>query len=115
MTNPQRDATPLDVSLVDLASPTEERNPASAELDALDARGMVEVILGEEATGAAAVQAQAEQIAALVEVCVQAISAGGTVHYLGAGTSGRLAVLDAVELPHLQRRLLDGHRAPGRR
>ncbi|QNN82116.1 N-acetylmuramic acid 6-phosphate etherase [Brachybacterium sp. Z12] len=98
MTNPQRDATPLDVSLVDLASPTEERNPASAELDALDARGMVEVILGEEATVAAAVQAQAEQIAALVEVCVQAISAGGTVHYLGAGTSGRLAVLDAVEL-----------------
>jgi N-acetylmuramic acid 6-phosphate etherase len=98
VSSPQRDRTTLDVGLVDLASPTEERNPASAELDALDARGMVDVILGEEATVAAAVQARAGEIAALVEVCVAAIAAGGTVHYLGAGTSGRLAVLDAVEL-----------------
>ena len=98
MSSPQRDEQPLDVDLVDLASPTEERNPASAELDALDARGMVDVILGEDATVAAAVQARAGEIAALVETCVEAIAAGGTVHYLGAGTSGRLAVLDAVEL-----------------
>lgn len=88
----------LDTSLVDLASPTEERNPASAELDSLDARGMVDVILGEDATVAAAVQARAAEIAALVEVCVEAIAAGHTVHYVGAGTSGRLGVLDAVEL-----------------
>ncbi|GAA4522519.1 N-acetylmuramic acid 6-phosphate etherase [Brachybacterium paraconglomeratum] len=98
MTTPQPEQSALDVRLVDLASPTEERNPASTELDALDARGMVDVILAEEATVAAAVQAQAAQIAALVETCVAAIAAGGTVHYLGAGTSGRLAVLDAVEL-----------------
>lgn len=98
MSSPQRDEQPLDVDLVDLASPTEERNPASAELDALDARGMVDVILGEDATVAAAVQARAGEVAALVETCVEAIAAGGTVHYLGAGTSGRLAVLDAVEL-----------------
>ncbi|MGP9539918.1 N-acetylmuramic acid 6-phosphate etherase [Brachybacterium sp. AOP43-C2-M15] len=98
MTHPQPDGTALDVSLVDLASPTEERNPASAELDALDARGMVDVILGQDATVAAAVQARAGEIAALVEVCVEAIAGGGTVHYLGAGTSGRLGVLDAVEL-----------------
>ncbi|MBB5830469.1 N-acetylmuramic acid 6-phosphate etherase [Brachybacterium aquaticum] len=89
---------PLDMSLVDLASPTEERNPRSAELDSLDARGMVDVILGEDAAVAAAVQAQAARIAGLVEECVAAIAAGGTVHYLGAGTSGRLGVLDAVEL-----------------
>ncbi|MDN5685977.1 MAG: N-acetylmuramic acid 6-phosphate etherase [Brachybacterium sp.] len=93
MTDPD-DAT----ALVDLASPTEERNPASAELDALDARGMVDVILSEDATVAAAVQAQAGPLAELVEVCVAAISGGHTVHYVGAGTSGRLAVLDAVEL-----------------
>lgn len=98
MSNPPPDRATLDVSLVDLASPTEERNPASTELDTLDARGMVDVILGEDATVAAAVQARSAEIAALVEVCVQAISTGGTVHYLGAGTSGRLAVLDAVEL-----------------
>ena len=47
---------------------------------------------------AAAVQARAGEVAALVETCVEAIAAGGTVLYLGAGTSGRLAVLDAVEL-----------------
>ena len=98
VSHPPRDESPLDVSLVDLASPTEERNPASTELDALDARGMVEVILGEDATVAAAVRSRAAEIAALVEECVQAISSGGTVHYLGAGTSGRLGVLDAVEL-----------------
>ncbi|WP_299299196.1 N-acetylmuramic acid 6-phosphate etherase [uncultured Brachybacterium sp.] len=98
MSTSQPDPSALDVRLVDLASPTEERNPASSELDVLNARGMVDVILAEEATVAAAVQAQSAQIAALVETCVAAISAGGTVHYLGAGTSGRLAVLDAVEL-----------------
>src|SRR5690606_7501872 len=59
---------------------------------------MVDVILGEDATVAAAVQARSAEIAALVETCVAAIADGGTVHYLGAGTSGRLAVLDAVEL-----------------
>ncbi|HJB09643.1 MAG TPA: N-acetylmuramic acid 6-phosphate etherase [Candidatus Brachybacterium merdavium] len=85
-------------NLVDLVSPTEERNPASAELDALDARGAVELILDEDAKVAAAVRARSAVIAELVEQCVQAIEAGGTVHYIGAGTSGRLGVLDAVEL-----------------
>src|SRR5699024_3319575 len=74
VSHPPRDESPLDVSLVDLASPTEERNPASTELDALDARGMVEVILGEDATVAAAVRSRAAEVAA------------------------RLGVLDAVEL-----------------
>ncbi|WP_193106515.1 N-acetylmuramic acid 6-phosphate etherase [Brachybacterium sp. FME24] len=95
MTDPHRDEA---TTLVTLASPTEERNPASAELDALDARGMVDVILSEDAKVAAAVQEQAGPIAELVEVCVSAIAGGNTVHYVGAGTSGRLAVLDAVEL-----------------
>lgn len=89
---------PADPDLVDLVSPTEERNPASTELDALDARGAVDLILGEDAKVAAAVQAHAGAIAELVEECVRAIEAGGTVHYIGAGTSGRLGVLDAVEL-----------------
>lgn len=84
--------------LVDLRSPTEERNPRSARLDALDAPQLVATILGEDARVAAAVQACTQQIAALVEVCVAAIATGSTVHYVGAGTSGRLGVLDAVEL-----------------
>ena len=98
MSTARQDPSPLDVELVGLVSPTEERNPASAELDALDARGMVEVILSEDAKVAAAVQARSAEIAALVDVCVAAIADGGTVHYVGAGTSGRLGVLDAVEL-----------------
>lgn len=98
MSTARQDPSPLDVELVGLASPTEERNPASAELDALDARGMVELILSEDAKVAAAVHARSAEIAALVEVCVAAIADGGTVHYVGAGTSGRLGVLDAVEL-----------------
>ena len=98
MSTAGQDPSPYDADLVGLASPTEERNPASAELDTLDARGMVDVILGEDATVAAAVQARSAEIAELVETCVAAIAGGGTVNYLGAGTSGRLGVLDAVEL-----------------
>lgn len=84
--------------LIDLRSTTEERNPRSLELDTLDSPDLVATILGEDARVAAAVQARTAQIARLVEVCVAAIAAGGTVHYVGAGTSGRLGVLDAVEL-----------------
>lgn len=84
--------------LIDLRSTTEERNPRSLELDTLGAPDLVATILGEDARVAAAVQARTAQIARLVEVCVAAIAAGGTVHYVGAGTSGRLGVLDAVEL-----------------
>ncbi|MGP9694419.1 N-acetylmuramic acid 6-phosphate etherase [Brachybacterium sp. AOP25-B2-12] len=84
--------------LVALDSTTEERNPRSRDLDTLDAPGLVDLILADDARVAAAVQAQAPRIAELVEVCVAAISAGRTVHYVGAGTSGRLGVLDAVEL-----------------
>lgn len=85
-------------SLVDLASTTEERNPRSEDLDTLSAAGIVDAILAEDALVAAAVQAQAPRIAELAELCVAAIAAGHTVHYVGAGTSGRLGVLDAVEL-----------------
>lgn len=84
--------------LIDLRSTTEERNPRSLELDTLGAPDLVATILAEDARVAAAVQARTARIARLVEVCVAAIAAGGTVHYVGAGTSGRLGVLDAVEL-----------------
>ncbi|MDN5599683.1 MAG: N-acetylmuramic acid 6-phosphate etherase [Brachybacterium sp.] len=84
--------------LVDMASPTEDRNLRSLELDTLDAGPLVDLILSEDATVAAAVQAVGPQIAELVEDCVRAIAGGATVRYVGAGTSGRLGVLDAVEL-----------------
>ena len=84
--------------LVHLASPTEERNPRTMQLDTLGSADLVQTILAEDALVAAAVQAVAPRIAQLVDLCVAAIAAGSTVHYVGAGTSGRLGVLDAVEL-----------------
>ncbi|OYN88561.1 N-acetylmuramic acid 6-phosphate etherase [Parenemella sanctibonifatiensis] len=85
-------------ALTSLRSPTEERNPRTMDLDTLPATEIIERILAEDASVLARVQALSPQIGALAEACVTAIDAGGTVHYVGAGTSGRLAVLDAVEL-----------------
>ncbi|AMS07184.1 N-acetylmuramic acid 6-phosphate etherase [Acidipropionibacterium acidipropionici] len=81
-----------------LSWPTETRNERTFDIDQLDAEGVVTEILGEDARVAAAVQACTGQIARVVDLYVSALAAGGTVHYVGAGTSGRLGVLDAVEL-----------------
>jgi len=95
-----RPATPEDSwdALLTLDSPTEQRHPGTADLDALGAEGLVRTILGADAAVITAVQALAQPLAELVEACVGTIAAGGTVHSVGAGTSGRLAVLDAAEL-----------------
>lgn len=86
------------VVAVQVRSPTEERNPHSTEIDTLDAAGVVAAILVEDAGVAAAVAARAAAITELVERAVDALRDGGRVIYVGAGTSGRLAVLDAAEL-----------------
>lgn len=83
---------------VRLSSPTEERNPATTGIDALDSRGVVDLIVDEDRVVHAAVAAVAGSIARAVDCAVAAWWRGGTIHYAGAGTSGRLAVLDAVEL-----------------
>ncbi|MGY5763914.1 N-acetylmuramic acid 6-phosphate etherase [Brachybacterium sp. DNPG3] len=85
--------------LLDLRSPTEERNPATADLDMLRAAELVGRLLDEDRHVLSAVRALTDELAGLVEACVAAIADGGTVHYVGAGTSGRLGVLDAAELP----------------
>lgn len=77
---------------------TEQRNPVSAAIDQLPSADLVGVILAQDAGVVAAVQAQSGDIAAAVDLFVAAVEAGGVVHYAGAGTSGRLGVLDAVEL-----------------
>jgi N-acetylmuramic acid 6-phosphate etherase len=59
---------------------------------------VVNTLIAADADVAAAVAATADQIAAAVDLFVAALAAGGTVHYLGSGTSGRMGVLDAVEL-----------------
>lgn len=85
--------------VLDLVSPTEERNPDTTGLDTLGTEELTATILAADADVVTAVRALAAPLAALVDACVATIAGGGTVHYVGAGTSGRLAVLDAAELP----------------
>lgn len=77
---------------------TEQVNPDSVDLDTRDSATAVQTILAADAQVAAAVQAVAAEITAAVELVVAALSDGGRVHYVGSGTSGRMGVLDAVEL-----------------
>ncbi|GAB2620036.1 hypothetical protein GCM10027067_34950 [Pseudactinotalea suaedae] len=84
--------------LIGLRAPTEERNPRTTELDTLDSAGLVAAVLAEDATVAAAVAATSAALARLVDAGVAALANGGRVHYVGAGTSGRLGALDAAEL-----------------
>lgn len=77
---------------------TEVRNPASAHIDTLDALAMARLMNREDATVALAVAEALPQIAAVIERAATVLSGGERLFYMGAGTSGRLAVLDAVEL-----------------
>jgi N-acetylmuramic acid 6-phosphate etherase len=83
--------------LHDLA--TEQRNPASTNIDCLSPGEIVRVMCAEDATVAQAVSAEAARIAAAVEQIAQRLREGGRLVYIGAGTSGRLGVLDASECP----------------
>jgi N-acetylmuramic acid 6-phosphate etherase len=76
---------------------TEQRNPRSLGLDQRSTRGIVEAIHREDATVARAVRSELPAITRAVDAIVHALSGGGRLIYVGAGTSGRLAVLDAAE------------------
>jgi N-acetylmuramic acid 6-phosphate etherase len=78
---------------------TEGRNPASEAIDQMSALQIARLINAEDATVAAAVATQLEAIARAMEVIAERLKAGGRLIYLGAGTSGRLGVLDASECP----------------
>src|SRR4051812_25228818 len=78
---------------------TEARNPASEDLDGLSAPEIVALINAEDAKVAAAVAEQADVIAQAIDVIADRVGRGGRLIYFGAGTSGRLGVLDAVECP----------------
>ena len=78
---------------------TEARNPATHDIDNLSAVEIVKLMNSEDQKVAAAVGAVADDIASAVELIVERLSAGGRLVYAGAGTSGRLGVLDAVECP----------------
>ncbi|HEY9514074.1 MAG TPA: N-acetylmuramic acid 6-phosphate etherase, partial [Gemmatimonadaceae bacterium] len=78
---------------------TERRNPRTAEIDLASPLEIVDLLNAEDRTVAGAVASQRQQIARAVELAEQAFRAGGRLFYVGAGTSGRLGVLDASECP----------------
>jgi N-acetylmuramic acid 6-phosphate etherase len=78
---------------------TEQRNDKTAALDAMDTYEMLRVINDEDKRVAYAVEKELPNIAAAVDNIVAALTDGGRLVYMGAGTSGRLAVLDAAECP----------------
>ncbi len=78
---------------------TEKRNPRSREIDRLDVESVLRVINREDGRVAAAVQKEIPRIAEAVRMVSAALKKGGRLLYVGAGTSGRLGVLDAAECP----------------
>ena len=78
---------------------TETRNTASENLDCMSALEIVTLMNREDAKIAPAVEQQLPQIAKAVDLCVSSLENGGRIVYMGAGTSGRLAAIDAAECP----------------
>jgi N-acetylmuramic acid 6-phosphate etherase len=77
---------------------TEQPHPGHPQLDTYDTPRLVDALLADQALAALAVQAAASALAAAVEAAVPRLRAGGRIAYVGAGTSGRLGLLDSVEL-----------------
>jgi N-acetylmuramic acid 6-phosphate etherase len=79
--------------------PTERPNPRTTRLDRLPTRRIVELLNREDARVAAAVRRALPQVARAADAVAKALREGRRVFYVGAGTSGRLGVLDAAEIP----------------
>ncbi len=80
-------------------STTEQRNLNSTEIDLKKVSEIVQIFHEEDRKAVAAVAAESDAIAHAIDLCVTAFRAGGRLFYIGAGTSGRLGVLDASECP----------------
>ncbi len=78
---------------------TERRNPRTQQIDLADPLGMVDLMNAEDAEVPRAVATQREQIAEAIAAAEATFRGGGRLFYVGAGTSGRLGVLDASECP----------------
>jgi N-acetylmuramic acid 6-phosphate etherase len=95
---------------------TEQPNPVSAHIDTLPTAGVLAIINQEDQKVASAVAPEIPQIAEAVDRIVERLRAGGRLFYIGAGTSGRLGVLDAAECPptfHVEPDLVQGIIAGG--
>ena len=78
---------------------TEQQNLNSVDIDLKSTSEIVQIFHEEDRKAVAAVEAESEAIAHAIELCVAAFRTGGRLFYVGAGTSGRLGVLDASECP----------------
>ncbi|MBC7188572.1 MAG: N-acetylmuramic acid 6-phosphate etherase [Calditrichaeota bacterium] len=78
---------------------TEARNPATMDIDSKSVEEILRLINAEDKKVPFAVEKEIPYIAKAVEIVVEAFRAGGRLFYIGAGTSGRLGVLDASEIP----------------
>lgn len=79
-------------------APTEQRNAATVDLDLLATEEMLRLINAEDKRVAPAVERALPELTAAVDIAVEVLRGGGSVHYFGAGTSGRIATMDAAEL-----------------
>lgn len=80
-------------------SPTEKRNPRSMKLDRMPLVQGIDLMIREDTAISKAIQVERRQIAQVITQVVKAFKTGGRLFYVGAGTSGRLGVLDASEIP----------------
>lgn len=97
---------------------TEQRNPASTNLDRFSADAIVRLMNREDRKIAIAVAREIPSIVRAVEAIVHSLQSGGRLFYVGAGTSGRLGVLDAAEIPPtfgIPRKLVQAVIAGGKR
>jgi len=78
---------------------TETENPRTATIDEVSTLEAIRLINAEDALVAAAVEVELPKIAAAIDGIVERLEKGGRLFYIGTGTSGRLGVLDASEIP----------------
>ena len=81
------------------ALPTEAINPATLAIDKLPAAGIVDLMIAEDRKMLTAVQRERDRIALGADMLAKALRKGGRIVFVGAGTSGRLGVLEAAEMP----------------
>jgi N-acetylmuramic acid 6-phosphate etherase len=79
--------------------PTEDESPQSAGLDLLTTQALVELLIADQRSAVDAALAQTPQVANAVDEIARRLRRGGRLHYVGAGSSGRIATLDASEMP----------------
>ena len=115
---PNVHATPASAEKIDnlAAALTEQRNPRSENLEKMSARELVQLFVDEEKSVQEALRGAIVDLAKTVDVVAKSLRDGGRLFYVGAGSSGRIAVLDASEIPPTfgaQRELVQGIIAGG--